>query len=278
MARGAGRRWKRVAFLVVGVYALYCTALFMVQGLLFFPGAGPVETLPPPANVEALRLTHPDGVATDLWFQAAAGSPSAAPLVVYLHGNGDRIDRHAGTMTWLAERGFAVGMPEYRGYGQSEGTPGEAAVTADLVRAVELLRARAEVDASRVIYYGVSLGTCFAAQLAAQEAPRAMVLQTPFLRTDVMALRYAAPPFLVRNPFRADVALRGSRIPTLLLKHRFDQVAPPEDADALHALLPESTLLSFDADHGTPPERAEAVRELRAIEAFLDAQRSLSRR
>lgn len=259
------------------LYVAYCVVLYRAQPLLFFPGAGATTVHPAPPGTVELRLAHPDGIETDVWFRAPdtrAHGPGPFPLVVVLHGNGDRIDRHApGTFDWLNRLGFAVALPEYRGYGRSGGEPSEAAVSADLVRAVARLVERTDVDPARVIYFGTSLGTCFAGQLAARRPPSALVLRTPFLRTDLMALRHFAPPFLVTNPFRNDVALAGFRAPTLILQHTRDEVAPPEDALALAELLPRATLVAVDATHNGPDDPRERAREDAAIEAFLAAYR-----
>lgn len=259
------------------LYAVYCLVLYRAQSFLFFPGAGPVEVNAAPAGTHELRVTHPDGVETDVWFrvpEVATHGAGPYPLVVVLHGNGDRIDRLApGTFDWLNRLGFAVALPEYRGYGRSGGEPSESAVTADLVRVVTRVAARADVDPSRVVYFGTSLGTCFAGQLAARRAPSALILRTPFLRTDRMALRHYAPPFLVTNPFRNDLALAGFRAPTLILQHIHDEVAPPEDAVALAELLPQARLVAVDAPHNDPADPRELEREYGAIEAFLAQHR-----
>lgn len=262
---------------LLALYAAYCLVLYRAQGMLFFPGAGLVTMDAAPAGTSELRITHPDGVETDVWFRAPDAATHGAgpyPLVIVLHGNGDRIDRGAAsTFEWLNRLGFAVALPEYRGYGRSGGEPSEVAVTADLVRIVNQLAGRAEVDGQRVVYFGTSLGTCFAGQLAARRAPAAMILRTPFLRTDMMALRHFAPPFLVSHPFRNDLALAGFRAPTLILQHTRDEVAPPEDAVALAELLPHATLVAVDARHNDPADPAELEREYGAIEAFLAQHR-----
>ncbi|TCK17916.1 hypothetical protein DFR30_1170 [Thiogranum longum] len=52
--------------------------------------------------------------------------PASAPIrgtVLFLHGNGQNVSAHLGATYWLPKHGFEVYMFDYRGYGQSTGTP-----------------------------------------------------------------------------------------------------------------------------------------------------------
>jgi len=55
------------------------------------------------------------------WRLAAQG-PSRGTLL-FMHGNGQNISAHLGAVYWLPKQGFEVLMFDYRGYGQSTGTP-----------------------------------------------------------------------------------------------------------------------------------------------------------
>lgn len=263
---------RRLLLVLLVLYGGWCAALYRMQTELFFPGAffGPEAQPSLPAGAELSAIRHPDGVHTELVLMMTPPTGDRpAPLLVYLHGNGAIAGGSARALRHWAARGVSVAVPEYRGYGASGGEPSEASVGADLVRIIDQLTARPDVDAARLVYYGRSVGTGFAAQLAYARPPAAMVLQTPFLRTDIMAHDYGAPAFLVKNPFRTDLVAGSFDFPVLLLQHSLDQLAPPSDADALHTLLPDSRLVSVPTDHNGPQEPRHLAIQRAAIAALL---------
>lgn len=264
---------RRLLVALLVLYGGWCAVLYQLQTGLFFPGAfyGPDRQPALPEGAQLSVVQHPDGATTELvWMLADPSEDGPAPLLIYLHGNGAIAGGSARSMTYWVERGVSVAVPEYRGYGRSGGEPSEETVGADLVRIVDRLVARPDVDPARIVYYGRSVGTCFAAQLAHARPPAAMILHTPFLRTDLMAHRYGAPAFLVRSPFRADRVAGDFAFPVLLLKHSLDHVAPPADADALHELIPDSELISVPTDHNGPRDVDHIRRQRAAIAQLLD--------
>ena len=68
-------------------------------------------------------------------------------------------------------QGLQVFLFDYRGYGGNEGTPTEAGLRADADAARSYLIQRGDVDPSRLIYFGESLGTTLAIALAAEHPP-----------------------------------------------------------------------------------------------------------
>jgi pimeloyl-ACP methyl ester carboxylesterase len=145
----------------------------------------------------------------------------AAPLarVVVLHGNaGSALDR-----TYLRDVLQGTGHPslevfllEYPGYGPRPGSPGEDAIVAAAVEAIDLLG-----EERPVFLVGESLGSA-AAALAAAARPRVagLLLVTPLASVTAVARRHYPfiPSFLVRDSFRADLALPryGGRVAFLV--------------------------------------------------------------
>jgi pimeloyl-ACP methyl ester carboxylesterase len=121
----------------------------------------------------------------------------------------------------------------------------------------------------RLSYWGRSLGASFAALLSVERPASALVLQTPIARADRRALAFGAPPFLVKHPLRVDRALLDSRVPTLLLQHTHDTVAPPGDSERLKELRPDAELVRIRAGHNDSGSAAEQAKENAAIVTFL---------
>lgn len=254
---------RRTAVLLAALYGCWCAVLFFAQGALIYPrhmvGAAPAES-ERPADAEAWWITAPDGSRVEAWFVRGDGRSAEAPgaCVVWLHGNGELIDHNMQGARMYARMGVSVLLPEYRGYGRSGGTPGQAAILHDLSRFLGMLGERPEVDLSRLVLHGESLGTGFAAELASRRARagapvRAMVLNSPFLSVRAMAGRYLVPGFLVRTPLRSDVALRGASWPVLVFHGKRDEVVPFEQGRALAALTPGAEFVELDCGHNDLP-------------------------
>jgi pimeloyl-ACP methyl ester carboxylesterase len=120
-------------------------------------------------------------------------------------------------------------MVNYRGYGMSEGKPGEEAIFRDALAIYDAFAKRDDVDAKRVAVMGVSLGSGVATYLAAHRPVQAVILVTPY---DSIA-RIAGEKF-----WFAPV--------TLILKHRFDSIAlaPKVRQPALFMVAAEDEIIS----------------------------------
>lgn len=110
------------------------------------------------------------------------GDPRRAPgVLLCFHGNADlaiwqldwarQVERHTG---------YAVLLAEYRGYMSLGGSPTYATSKLDARAAYDHLRIAFGVDRTRLVYYGHSLGSGVAAELAEIHPPAALVLQAPF--------------------------------------------------------------------------------------------------
>lgn len=132
-AKGLATRWLiRIAsalVLIAGLgYAAFAGALWDLQDSIIFPRAAGFSSgreLPP--NGERIWYTAPDGRKIEAWYFKGDGrsAQSRGPLLVCFHGNADFIEN----WSWMAEtcqrEGLSVLLPEFRGYGRSEGEPSE---------------------------------------------------------------------------------------------------------------------------------------------------------
>ena len=99
-------------------------------------------------------------------------------LILYFHGNADNLQRWGKYAVDFTQLGFDVLMTDYRGYGKSSGVPSEKYLYND---ALTILRwAQKNTKLQRLIYYGRSLGSAIASQLATVHSPDLLILETPF--------------------------------------------------------------------------------------------------
>jgi fermentation-respiration switch protein FrsA (DUF1100 family) len=109
--------------------------------------------------------------------------------ILYLHGNGKNLDGYWDRFEILFRLGYSIFAVDYRGYGRSEGTPTEAGLYNDARAALEHTVRRVavtrdpDVDLSNppsprvldIIYYGFSLGTVAAVQIATEVSGAAVL-------------------------------------------------------------------------------------------------------
>ena len=99
--------------------------------------------------------------------------------VLYCNGNSQNINRYWMRVEYLWEMGFNVFIFDYQGYGKSEGSPSGKALFSDGRAALDYVLSRVDVDISRVVYYGYSLGSYVATYLAAEERrPAGLILES----------------------------------------------------------------------------------------------------
>src|SRR5260221_6607706 len=132
-----------------------------LEQMILLPGAmlGAPKSPPDIAGLERIVIRSSEGDVEAFFLPAFATSDGERkPAVVFAHGNGEIIDQWADVLEPYRAMGIGVLLPEYRGYGRSEGTPSEAAITQDFVEFYDGVVARADVDPSRIVLHGRSLG------------------------------------------------------------------------------------------------------------------------
>ncbi|WP_181312930.1 alpha/beta hydrolase [Nocardioides campestrisoli] len=265
----AGGRLRRrlVVTLVIGGVLVGGTVamLWAVQRqLVYFPDT---STVPPAAEVlpggRDVVLRTEDGLELGAWFVPAGTGPDAHPdsgmAVLVAPGNGGNRLGRVGIAQQLRERGFAVLLMDYRGYGGNPGSPSEDGLAADADAAVAAL-AEAGYPPERTVYLGESLGCAVVAALQDRHRPAAVFLRSPFTElADVGAHHYPWLPVgaLLRDRFPVADHVADSDVPTTVLYGLRDSVVPAglsaevadqaERADVLveRVVLPE-------ADHNDP--------------------------
>jgi len=264
------RRIMTWLLIPVVLYVFYCGLLFFFQTSLIFPTqfAGQPSGATPTVRLE---LQTDEGT-TAAWYDPApdASADNPAPLAVFFHGNAELVDQQQPILRLYRDMGVSVFMVEYRGYGDSDGTPSEKHIVGDTVALLNRVLDKPEIDRDRLVYHGRSIGAGFAAQVALRIEPRAMIVESTFKSIAGMAWRYGIPPFLVRTPLRTERAFKQLDLPILIMHGKSDRIVPPGHSEALHAAATESTLVLFDADHNTLPMPSEQLKYENAIRRHLE--------
>jgi fermentation-respiration switch protein FrsA (DUF1100 family) len=203
----------------------------------------------------------------EAWFLPAFDVAGPAPAVIAAHGNAELIDKYPEKLGRYRELGYHLLIPEYRGYGRSDGDPSQARITQDFVAFHDILADRDEVDIGRVVYHGRSLGGAVVAQLATVRTPRAMILESTFTSVVDFARQYFIPRALIADPFDTRAVLNILDVPLLIFHGTRDSVVPFEHGRALAEAAKNAKFVSYDADHNDFPPDADAY--WNEIETFL---------
>lgn len=185
----------------------------------------------------------------------------AAPTVIHFHGNGETVADYVGAFEErIAAMGVNVLLAEYRGYGMSSGEPALAGMLAD----VELIVRASGTDPERIVFFGRSLGSLYAAHGAglfpraaglilesgiADPLERTLMRVEPWqLDTDHATLQGAVERELDQ---RGKLAAFGGR--TLVMHARLDDLVAVSHGEQLYAWANEpKELLVFErGDHNT---------------------------
>lgn len=222
-----------IATLLVGVLA-------MQERLAYQP---PREVPDTPRGTERVAYNASDGQPLFALVVAPPDSPSVgAPSRVLLafHGNADLAAWVAPWAREVARRtGRTVVLAEYRGYGGNPGSPNATGIRMDALAARAIVKTRFG-DAAHVAYYGHSLGSAVAAELANDAPPEVLVLESPFTSARVMAARYGTPivswlwPLVGRIPYDTQARVRALDVPVWVAHGDRDVIVPVRHGRAVY--------------------------------------------
>jgi fermentation-respiration switch protein FrsA (DUF1100 family) len=258
---------------VIIIVAIAALLWALQRRLMYFP----TSDVPTPAElglsgVEPVVFDTEDGLRLAGWLFAAPESPSPVTVLVFNGNAGNRAHRSP-LAAALRRHGFQVLLFDYRGYGGNPGAPSEDGLAADARAARAYLVERPDVDAGRLVYFGESLGTALAVELAADRPPAALILRSPFTSmVDVASHHYPALPVdrLLRDRYMAVDRIARVPAPLLVIAGGRDQIVPVEYSRRLYDAAPgaKTLLVLPDADHNDY-ELLAGDEMIRAIVAFL---------
>ena len=252
------------------LYLVYCGFLFVMQRKMLFPR----YLLQPPYHTENTYELEKIWVTTsfgkiETWFlpQTSGRVTEPAPAVIFAHGNGELIDFWPHEFKKLAHLGIGVLLVEYPGYGRSEGSPSQKNITQAFIHAYDMLVARPDVDPSRIVLFGRSLGGGAVCALAAHRPSAALILMSSFVSVRAFASKYLVPDFLVRDPFDNLSIVQDYHGPILVVHGKFDDVIPFKHGTILYQAARHGQFISYHSGHNDCPPSWDTF--WRDIQTFL---------
>ena len=221
--------------LLAYVLPLGLTYAFQRQ-LLYQPDTAPVgdpATFGLP-DMKVIAVKTEDGLELKDWFRPPKNGDKYT--MVIFHGSYVTLG-HVATVARMLKGDHGLFLCEYRGFGGSPGTPTEQGIYADARAAVKWL-----VDngypADHLIFYGASMGTGVAVQMALETRPAMLILHSPYASITAIAKEYY--PFfpvdwLLKDRFDSVGKIGKVHAPLLILHGMEDDMIPIASARQLFA-------------------------------------------
>jgi fermentation-respiration switch protein FrsA (DUF1100 family) len=175
--------WSILTVAVLGYVGLVVLLRVFEPHLIYFPG--PAHRLTPPAAslalpIQRVEIPTNDRITVVAW--VIPGSSESAYWLLICHGNAGNISEFDRPAHYAGLRGLGLNLLafDYRGYGESGGTPSEAGLYRDADAAYRYLRQDLEVPADRIIVFGHSLGSAVAIDLASRVPTAGLIVEGAF--------------------------------------------------------------------------------------------------
>jgi alpha-beta hydrolase superfamily lysophospholipase len=165
-------------------------------------------------------------------------------VVLYLKGNSKSIKGWGKFAVDFTRHGYNVLMVDYRGFGKSTGRRTQKALKRDLQEVYNKIKEMTTED--RVILYGRSLGSGFAAKLASMNNPKMLILDAPYYSLTKVTARYA--PFmplsiLIKYPLPTYKWLKYVNCPIHIIHGTHDKLIPYKSSVKLSQVNPKLSKL-----------------------------------
>lgn len=237
--------WLHTLIIVLVVYIAISIALYYLQDyMLFKPEKLPKDFQFNYENQEfkEYNLETRDGaVINGIRFFPKGESKG---VVLYLKGNSKSIKGWGKFAVDFTRHGYNVLMVDYRGFGKSTGRRSQKAIKRDLQEVYNKIKELTTED--RIILYGRSLGSGFAAKLASMNNPRMLILDAPYYSLTKVTARYA--PFmplslLIKYPLPTYKWLKYVQCPIHIIHGTNDNLIPYKTSVKLSKINPKRTKL-----------------------------------
>lgn len=202
---------------------------------------------------EDVWLRSSDGVKLHAWF-IKLFPDCRGPTILFFQENAGNIAHRLEMVRIMLQRlQCNVFMLSYRGYGASDGFPSQHGITKDAQAALDHLSQRTDIDTSRIVVFGRSLGGAVGAVLTKNNPDKvsALILENTF--TSILDMAGVLLPFLkwfiggpgskgpkilnfvVRSPWSTIDIIGQVEQPILFLSGLQDEMVPPSHMQMLYA-------------------------------------------
>ncbi len=252
--------------LLVLVYAIYCGVFYVLQRSILFP----VSQLPAhnaelieQAGGELVRLDFSQGQFELAYLPALVKKSTQAPVILLAHGNGNIMDSWANVMDFMRNKGFAVVLVEYPGYGRSDGQPSYQSIKETMALAYQWLLAHPDLDSGKITLIGRSMGggavlSLFDGTIGGTvdetNQPYRLVLMSTYSSISDLAKARWLPSSLIKDPFDNVTQLAKYQGKSYLIHGKKDKTIPVKSLKKLLAVAQQPEYRVYAGGHSDVPD------------------------
>lgn len=232
--------------LLLVLYTMLCGYLFLVQErFIFFPQKlEKTFMFNFTQEFEEKYIETTDGT---LLHGILFSADDPKGVILYLHGNAGSLSSWGEVAPTYTDLGYDVFIPDYRGFGKSEGSiSSEKELFQDMQTVYDELKKDYSED--EIVVLGYSIGTGPASKIASENNPSLLILQAPFYSlTDIMNRFYPfVPVVILKYKFRTNEYIRLCKMPVVIFHGNQDEVIYYESSLKLKELFkPQDTLITL---------------------------------
>lgn len=175
--------WKRAIVILISIGFLYLIGVFyiyvFIDRVIFFPKKlSKSYVYKIDKNYSVKKIFHPNEEFIEaLYFNHETDSKKG--VVLYLHDANESVEYWSKFVHTYTNQGFDVLLPDYRGFGKSNGTTNEFNIYQDALSSYYALEKMLPQDS--ILIYGVGMGAVAAAHVGSQTTPRMIILENPLI-------------------------------------------------------------------------------------------------
>ena len=242
--------------ILIALYLLFIVNLYLVQARHIYCPTSEIATTPDKHGLvfESIDFETTDGLMLHGWLVPRPSIDQGKERVVlFFHGNTGNISDCIATLEMFHHLGLATFIFDYRGYGQSQGSPSEQGTYDDAEAAwIYLLRDRG-IKSEDVIVLGRSLGAAIASAQAARHQPGALVLESTFTSAPALAaelFRFVPAKLMSRFKYNVIDNVANTHCPVLIVHSSEDVVIPFHHGKRLYEVANEpKAFMEINGEH-----------------------------
>ena len=223
-----------LVFILLNIYGLLCGVIYFFQeNLIFMPSVlSKNHVFKMKSSFDEINLKSSDGAHLNgLYFKKEISKG----VVLYFHGNAGNLQDWGQIADLFIDLDYDVLIMDYRGYGKSKGEKSMEFLYEDAELWYEF--AQQNYSESKIIVYGRSIGTTFAAYVAAKHEPNKLILEAPFYSMLAIAKsRFSFLPirYLLDYKFPTYQFMDDINCPVIFYHGTYDKVIPYDQGKKLY--------------------------------------------